>query len=81
MLKQSSFIGFIDPILGLELAEKGIALLEPQRDPHLDLVGRHLMHSGRMSWETRKKQPLSWQHTVICTKNSRMYSGRGACYT
>ncbi|HEX5719881.1 MAG TPA: hypothetical protein VF179_27250, partial [Thermoanaerobaculia bacterium] len=43
VLKQSSFIGFVDPTLGLELAEKGISLLEPKKDPHLDLVGRHLL--------------------------------------
>jgi tetratricopeptide (TPR) repeat protein len=43
LLKQSSFIGVVDPVRGLELAEKGISLLEPQKDPHLDLVGRHLL--------------------------------------
>lgn len=43
VLKQSSFIGFVDPALGLDLAEKGILLLEPDKDPHLDLVGRHLL--------------------------------------
>lgn len=43
VLKQSSFIGFVDPILALDLAEKGISLLEPGKDPHLDLVGRHLL--------------------------------------
>lgn len=43
VLKQSSFIGVVDPARGLELAEKGISLLEPQKDPYLDLVGRHLL--------------------------------------
>jgi len=43
VLKKSSFIGFVDPILGLELAETGISLLELGIDPHLDLVGRHLL--------------------------------------
>lgn len=43
VLKQSSFIGFVDPLLGLELAEQGIALLEQGKDSHLDLVGRHLL--------------------------------------
>jgi tetratricopeptide (TPR) repeat protein len=43
VLKQSSFIGFVDPILGLELAEKGISLVEQGKDPHIDLVGRHLL--------------------------------------
>jgi tetratricopeptide (TPR) repeat protein len=43
VLQQSSFIGFVDPALGLELAEEGISLLEPQKDPRLDLIGRHLL--------------------------------------
>jgi tetratricopeptide (TPR) repeat protein len=43
VLKQSSFIGFVDPILGLEMAEQGMSLLEQGKDPHLDLVGRHLL--------------------------------------
>lgn len=43
VLKQSSFIGFVDPLLGLELAEQGISLLDHGKDPHLDLVGRHLL--------------------------------------
>jgi tetratricopeptide (TPR) repeat protein len=43
VLQQSSFIGFVDPVLGLELAENGVSLLEPQKDPRLDLIGRHLL--------------------------------------
>ncbi len=42
-LKQSSFIGYVDPQRGLALAEQGLSLLESGKDPHLDLVGRHLL--------------------------------------
>lgn len=42
-LKQSSFIGWLDPHRGLELAESGVQLLGKTDDLHLELVGRHLL--------------------------------------
>lgn len=41
--KQSSFIGWFDPHRGLALAESGERLLGTADDPHLQLVGRHLV--------------------------------------
>ena len=43
ILQQSSFIGWIDPHRGLELAESGVLLLGKTDDLHLELVGRHLL--------------------------------------
>jgi tetratricopeptide (TPR) repeat protein len=42
-LQQSSCIGWIDPARGLRLAEEGLELLGTTADPHLELVGRHLL--------------------------------------
>jgi tetratricopeptide (TPR) repeat protein len=42
-LHQSSSIGWIDPARGLKLAEEGLRLLGQADDPHLELVGRHLL--------------------------------------
>lgn len=43
ILKQSSFIGWIDPARGLALAERGVRLLGKTDDLHMELVGRHLL--------------------------------------
>ncbi len=43
ILKQSSNIGFVDPVSALELANKGLRLLEGgEPDAHLELTGRYL---------------------------------------
>lgn len=41
--QQSSYIGWCDPHRGLALAESGERLLGTADDPHLQLVGRHLL--------------------------------------
>lgn len=43
ILKQSSSIGFVNPALGLELANKGMRLLESEHETHLELTGRYLI--------------------------------------
>lgn len=56
-LKQSSCIGWIDPVCGVQLAEDGLELLGKVEDPHLQLVGRHLLalwnHEGGEVEEAR----------------------------
>jgi hypothetical protein len=42
VLKQSSTIGFVDPLTALELANRGLRLLEGGGDTHLELTGRYL---------------------------------------
>jgi len=41
-IKHSNFLGFLDPGESLRLAEEGLALIDKDREPALELTGRHL---------------------------------------
>jgi tetratricopeptide (TPR) repeat protein len=41
-IQLSNFLGFLDPVAGLRLAEEGLALIDKDREPALELTGRHL---------------------------------------
>jgi tetratricopeptide (TPR) repeat protein len=42
-LQQADAIGYTDAERGLELAQEGLALIDPQREPLLELCGRHTL--------------------------------------
>lgn len=64
--QQSSSIGYVDPALGLELAEKGLTLIDKEREPLLELVGRHSSPSG----QTRPATPGRRRPSSIPTATS-----------
>jgi tetratricopeptide (TPR) repeat protein len=43
VIKLSGFLGFLDPAQGLELVEKGLAMISKDREPALELTGRYLV--------------------------------------
>lgn len=55
LLKQSDAIGSVDPLRGVELAQNALALIDPVREPRLEVCARHnviwfLTHAGKY-WE------------------------------
>jgi tetratricopeptide (TPR) repeat protein len=59
-IQQSSSIGWIDPVRGLALAEEGLSLIDLDRDPHLELCGRHLL----ALWSNETGDPAEAQSIV-----------------
>jgi tetratricopeptide (TPR) repeat protein len=41
LLSQSATLGFVHPEKGIELAQAGLALIDPRREPRLEWCGRH----------------------------------------
>ncbi|HBL29961.1 MAG TPA: hypothetical protein DD490_24240 [Acidobacteria bacterium] len=77
-LKQSSCIGWLDPARGLRLAEDGLGLLGTTDDPHLELVGRHLLALwNHESGEVEEARAILETYRYLYAKHSDVFwSGR-----
>lgn len=43
LIKQSGIVGWIDPVHAIELVERGLSLIDAEREPALELNGRHIL--------------------------------------
>jgi tetratricopeptide (TPR) repeat protein len=43
LIKQSGVVGWIDPAHAIELVERGLSLIDTEREPVLELNGRHIL--------------------------------------
>lgn len=77
-LKQSSCIGWIDPARGVRLAEDGLELLGKMEDPHLQLVGRHLLALwSHESGEVEEARAILETYRYLYARHSDVFwSGR-----
>ncbi len=77
-LQQSSCIGWLDPARGLQLAEEGLELLGTAADPHLELVGRHLLALwNHESGEVEEARAILETYRYLYAKHSDVFwSGR-----
>ena len=77
-IKQSSCIGWIDPERGLNLASEGLRLLGTTADPHLELVGRHLLALwNHESGDVEEARAILETYRYLYAKHSDVFwSGR-----